>query len=217
MLADGVFGIALHAGVDGSIDSQAVGIDIVGRTVLFEIFIAPAVERIAFPGNGIVVILLRLPLEILALDGFLGHHDAAEIFAEVSGQAFLVRNTLEMDAQRLLLQGVTLCRRDVAGVAHQAEHHVAPVAHALGLAYGIVERGILAHAHKHGRLGHAELLRRLVEIYLCRRLDANGVMEEVEVVKVKRQDFVFRIVALQFHRYHPFNRLLQQSLRRAAG
>ena len=48
-----------------------------------------------------------------------------------------------------------------------------------------------------------------VEVYLCRRFDADGVVEEVELVEVHFDDFLFGVVALEFDGDHPFDGLLE--------
>ena len=48
-------------GVDAGVDSQTIGGKIVVRTIGFLVLVAPAIEWIGLPGEGIVVELLILP------------------------------------------------------------------------------------------------------------------------------------------------------------
>ena len=49
MLADGILGILLHTGVDGGIYLKSVGINIIWRTVLLGVLIAPSIQRVGLP------------------------------------------------------------------------------------------------------------------------------------------------------------------------
>jgi hypothetical protein len=42
-------------------------------------------------------------------------------------------------------------------------------------------------------------------------------MQEVEIIEIHGDNLVLRVVALQFHGYHPLYRLLKQTLHDAMG
>ena len=46
MLVGGILGVFLHAGVDGGIDFQSIGIDAIVLAITLHVFIAPTVQRI---------------------------------------------------------------------------------------------------------------------------------------------------------------------------
>ena len=53
--------ILLHMRVDAGVDTQSIGGKIVVRTIWFLVLVAPTIEWIGLPGEGIVVELLILP------------------------------------------------------------------------------------------------------------------------------------------------------------
>ena len=79
------------------------------------------------------------------------------------------------------------------------------------MAHRIEERGILAQANQRGRFLYVQLTWLLIKIGVGSRLDANGIVQEVEVVQVERDDFLFRVITLQLHGNHPLDGLLQQA------
>ena len=85
------------------------------------------------------------------------------------------------------------------------------------IAYGVKQRGILAQAYQRSRLIDSQVARFLIEIDIGSSLDADSIVQEVEVVEVHRDDFLFGEVSLQFDGYHPLDRLLQNTLNGAVG
>ena len=103
MLGDSRFGISLHAGIDGRINFQTVGIQIIRRTVGFTIFPAPAVKRIGCPCNRVINKLLPLPTAIIFAVGFASGHHLANMLAEIWSDTGLMTDTCEMGLNRKCL------------------------------------------------------------------------------------------------------------------
>ena len=82
---DSLFSIFLHACIDGGIDFQTIGIDVIRFTVAFEVLIAPSVKRVLLPSNGVDDILAFVPVWISIALRFLGHHILAQELAEIVG------------------------------------------------------------------------------------------------------------------------------------
>ena len=61
MLADGILGILLHTGVDGGIYLQSVGIDIIWRTVLLGVLVAPSIKGVGLPVDRVAIELGIVP------------------------------------------------------------------------------------------------------------------------------------------------------------
>ncbi len=98
---------------------------------------------------------------------------------------------------------------------HLCQYHVAARTAALGVAHRVEERWVLTHADQCCRLGDSEVFGRFAEIGLGCCLDADGVMQEVEVVQIEVDDFLFGVATFQLDGYHPFNGFLEQALRSA--
>ena len=62
VLCDGVFGVFLHTGVDGGIDTESVVVDIIWCSVGFAVFLAESVEGIVLPLFEVDIVLLLVPL-----------------------------------------------------------------------------------------------------------------------------------------------------------
>ena len=103
MLGHGILRIFLHTGVNRGIDFQPVRIKVVLASVFLRVLFAPAVERIGFPVERILVILLHLPAAIIRFIGLLGIQHAAQVFAEIRCEAFVMVYTVirKFQGQRL--------------------------------------------------------------------------------------------------------------------
>ena len=214
LLLHGLLGVLLHTRVDGRIYFKPVGVNVVVRAVALHVLLAPAVERVVLPHERIHVVLRSLPSAVIVGVGAFRHHDAAQVFAQIGGKAFLVVDAVEVEPERFLAETFHFFLREVSRLAHLLQHHVAPLAATLRLAHRIKVRGVFTHAHQRGGFERGEVARLFAEIYLRRRFDAYGIVQEVEIIKVKREDFLFCVSALQFHGDYPFYGLLQQSLHR---
>ena len=84
---------------------------------------------------------------------------------------------------------------------------------ALGIAYRIEQRGILAQADEQCRLVEGKILWLLIEIGVGSCLDAHSTVEEVEIVEIERDDLFLGEVALELDGRDPLDGFLQQSLR----
>lgn len=114
-----------------------------------------------------------------------------------------------VEHQRQCRQRVALLLGDHVGFFHLLQYGVAAQAHPLVAAYGIVVRRVLDHAHQRGRFLDRQILGILAEVNPCRRLDAYGVVEEVELVEIHLYDLVLGVEPLEFDGDHPFDRFLQ--------
>ena len=214
MLGHGLFGILLHARVDGSVYLQSVGIEVVLLAVLLGVLLAPAVEGVVLPVERVFVVLLHLPAAVVGLVGLLGRQHRAQVFAEIGRGAFLVVHAVVLQLQGQCLQGVALSLGQVARLAHLVEHHVAASAGTLSAAHGVEERRVLAHTHQRGGFFDLEVLGVASEVSVGRSLHAHGVVQEVELVEVHRQDLFLRVVALQLDGDDPLDGFLEETLQR---
>ena len=214
MLGHGLFGILLHARVDGSVYLQSVGIEVVLLAVLLGVLLAPAVEGVVLPVERVFVVLLHLPAAIFGLDGLLGRQHRTQVFAEVGRRSFLVVHAVVLQLQGQCLQGVALSLGQVARLAHLVEHHVAASAGTLSAAHGVEERRVLAHAHQRGGFFDLEVLGVASEVGVGSSLHAHGIVQEVELVEVHRQDLFLRVVAFQFDGDDPLDGFLEETLQR---
>ena len=217
MLIDGFLGIFLHARVDGGIDAQAVGIDVIALAVAFLVFVAPAEEGVVHPCHRVDFILAVVPRGIVLHLGLHGHHVLPDELAEIHGHAVLVGAAVEVEHQGLHAGRVVVGPRDVAGVVHLPQHHVSALLATLFVAHGIIVRGVLTHAYEGGTFGKVQVLRLLAEISVGGRLDAHGVVQEVEVVQIHGDDFLLGEVALQLDGNYPLDGFLQEALHGALG
>ena len=214
VLGNSLFGIFLHAAVQCGVDLQAVGVDIVGSSLAVHVLVAPAIERVLFPCQRVLVELLFLPVGIVAAGRFLCHEHEPQVVAQVGAVSVVVADAMEVEAQRTVAQFLALCRGQVAGLLHLQQYHVAAFDAAFRMPYGIVVAGVLAHADEQGALACVELHRLLAEVGLGRCSDADGIVQEVEVVEVHAHDFLFRVEAFQLEGNDPLDGLLQESLSR---
>ena len=217
MLLDGILGILLHARVDGGVDLEAVGIDVVFGPVGLGVFLDPSEKGIFLPGYGIVDVALVFPSAVIGQHGLLGRKYAAELLAEIWCEAVLVVDAVEVEFQRQLLERISLGRCEHALLLHLLEHGVAAQTRTIGMAHGIVVGGILHHSDKCGRLLNVEVLGGLSEIYPRGRLDSHCVVEEVELVEIHLDNLILRVVALELHGYHPFYGLLERTVDDSVG
>ena len=56
-----ILGITLHARVDGCVDAQAIGSQVIVRSIGLGVLVAPAVERVGLPCQAVFIELLSLP------------------------------------------------------------------------------------------------------------------------------------------------------------
>ena len=217
MLGDGIFGILLHSRINGRIDFQSVCIEIVMRTVFLDILLAPAIEGIGFPVERVLVILLHLPSPIVATVRLLGCQYPTQVFPEVGGLSFVMVYPMVLQSKRQGLQRVTLTLADVRGLTHLVKHDVAASAYPIGPAHRVVERRVLAHTHQCSRLFGFQVARQASEVSKCGSLDADGIVQEVELVEIHRQYLLFGIITLQLDGNHPLDRFLEKTFHDVAG
>ena len=217
MLLHRLFGIGLHAGIHRGIDLQTVGVDVVVIAVGVHVFVTPTVERIRLPGQRVFEEFLRLPRCVVAARRPLGHEHTTQIFTQIGAVTLAVVHTVKIQDKVFLLEGIMSRLSDVAALEHLVEHHIAALAAALRHTDGIEQRGILAHAHQDSTFVHREIAGLLAEIGASGRLDAHGVVKEIEVVEIHCDDFLLGVIALELQGNHPLDGLLEQTLEGAPG
>ena len=113
--------------------------------------------------------------------------------------------------QRLLRQGIKLGFCDVSCLFHLSKHHITTSLGAFVETAWVEVRRILAHAYQSSCFQYIQVFRFLGEISVGRGLDTNGIVQEVELVEIHGQDFLFRVISFKLDGNHPFDRLLHQS------
>ena len=213
MVTFGLLTIFLHSAVDSRIDFQAVGVDVVVRAVLLRVLVAPSVQRVGLPSERVIIILLILPRCIVVPFRFVGHHPLAQQFAEIRRDTFLMVCHMETcHVERFGLRFFHLFTGDVTTFIHLRKHEVTAVFATFRKANGIEIRRVLAHAHQRGTFLQSQVNGVFRKIRFRRNLDADGIMQEVEVVEVHRQDFLLRIVAFKLYGNVPLDRFLHESV-----
>ena len=124
---------------------------------------------------------------------------------------------MEIQLQRLRLILVILLLCEVSCLDHLCQNDITPVTTAVRETNRIKERRILTQADKCGSLGNREVNWLFIKIGISSHFDSHSIMEEVKLVKIHGQYLVFRIIALQFHSYHPFYGFLQNALQGGMG
>ena len=124
------------------------------------------------------------------------HQPAAQGAHKVGGGAFGDFLAFKVQAQRAGLEFVELGLGQHLALDHLAQHGVAALHGALGVAHRVVVAGAFEHAHQGGGFQHGELVGALVEIGARSHLDAEGVVEEGDGVEVGLQDLVLGVERL---------------------
>ena len=211
MFVHSLFGILLHVRVDSCINFQSVGIDVIVCSILFLVLCTPSVQRIVFPRQRILIILLLLPASVVWALRFLCSHNSTQILAEISCQSVFMVNRLEFQCQRQCLQWIPLGFGNIIGLVHLVEHRVTASARALVVPARIIQRRILAHTYQRSSFLYCKILRVFRKISLGGSLDTYCIVQKVELVEVHSQDFFLGVITFQFYGNHPFYRLLQQT------
>ena len=76
----------------------------------------------------------------------------------------------------LFRQIVTLALVDISRLFHLREHHIPALLASFSMTHRIKVRRILAKSYQHSGFLHAEVLRLLIEVSVCRRLDSHSIM-----------------------------------------
>ena len=212
-----LLGISLHTRIDSGVHLQAVGVEVVRRTVLLAILVAPSVKRIAYPSYRVDDILALVPRRIVGTLRTLGRHVHTQELAQVRRYAILVVGAVEVERERRLDVLRILGIGDIARLAHLVEHHVATLATTVGITHGIEQRRVLAQADERSSLLNIKVARLLIKIGIGRSLYTYSVMQEVEIVEIQSYNLLFGVVALELHGDNPLYRFLQRTLHGALG
>ena len=167
---DLVLGDLLQPGVQGGPDGQPAAVEDVAPCVLIG-----AVGRV----------VEDQPLHIVA-----------EIRGRDGGHAAL-RGRMNVQPDRALDGAVMRCGRDFSLLQHFVQHDVAPPDGVLRLGHGVVVGRVVDDAGEGGGLGQAQVLGVDAKVILGGRLDAVGVVVEVDDVQVALEDLVLGIRLLQ--------------------
>ena len=174
VLAHGGLGIALHARVDGGVDTQTVLVHVVVLAVAVAVVLAPV------------------------------FHIGAYVFAQIGGQAVVVAlGAVVRHVDFLLLEFLIVLVAEVVVAVHLRQHGVAAVESGLGVQHRAVGCGSFQQTHQHGGLVDCEVGGRLVKESLGGGLDAKGVAAEVNGVEVHGNNLLLGVVVLQLHGHHP--------------
>ena len=217
MLGHGILCIFLHAGVYCSIDFQPVRIKIIFASVLLCILFAPAEQRVCFPVERILVILLHLPAAIVRFIGLLGIQHTTQVFTEIRCKTFVMVYAMIGQLQWQCLQRIPFLNGDISGLAHLVEHHIAASARTFVITYRIIKGRILAHTHQCGGFLYLQILRFATEIGIGGSLYTHRIIQEVELIEIHRKNFLFGIIAFQLHGYNPLDGLLEQTFHYVVG
>ena len=106
-----------------------------------------------------------------------------------------------IDQRRLLLRRLA-CRRivDVAVLLHLVEHDFLAFLRGVEVVERRIVVGTLRYAREHRALVEIEILDVLAEVRLRRRLHAVSALSEVDLIEIKFQNLLFRILALDLQR-----------------
>ena len=115
--------------------------------------------------------------------------------------------------QRKLLERIAFCFSDIFGLVHLLQNDIAAssATFCLAMQNGIIIGRILAHTDQNGCLLYLQISRLLTEVGISRRLDPNGIVQEVEVVEIHGDDLFLRIKTLQLHGDNPLDRFLEEA------
>lgn len=73
------------------------------------------------------------------------------------------------------------------------------------------------HAYEHGGFLYVELRRQFAEIHPSCRLDADSIIQEVELVEIHLNDLIFTVIPLELYRNHPLYRFLHGAAQNVAA
>ena len=123
-------------------------------------------------------------------------------------------HAVETQPDGLQLVQLGVCFAQISGFDHLVQYHVAPLTATLRFPHRIEIRRVFTHSYKRRRFANREVLRFFVEVCAGCRLDAHGIMQEIEVIEVHGDDFLFGIVSFQLDCNHPLYGFLQGALHR---
>ena len=101
MFIHSLLGILLHPGIYGGIYLQSVRIDIVWFSLFVPVLVAPSIQRVIFPVDGICNIFCHVPRGIPAALWLLGRYVLSEIFSEIGGYSLLMIRHMEFQSEWL--------------------------------------------------------------------------------------------------------------------
>ncbi len=137
MFLHGLFGIGLHAGVNGGVYFQTVVVEVIFCAVGLAGFLNPAEERVCSPGYGVVGIFLFVPGGIVLASWLFCREHTAQFFPEVWREAFFVVHAVEVERKGFRFQRVEFGGSEHVGLVHLFEHHIAAGAGTFGFAHRV--------------------------------------------------------------------------------
>ena len=100
MFFHSLLGIPLHLRIERRIDFQPIGINIILGSVSLHIFLAPTIQRIIRPSNGIVYEFLSFPPPIFRFHRLFCRHHQSQLLSEIRSQPLFMIHSGIFQLQR---------------------------------------------------------------------------------------------------------------------
>ena len=195
MIAHRLLGILLHPRINGGIDLQTIGIEVIKLAIRPFVLVAPAEHRVGFPSQRVFTEFLSLPRGIITAFRFFGRQGQTQILPEIGSQAILMIQTGKTDGKRQGFQRVTFALAQVTRLDHLLQDRIPTASCTFVLAYRIEIGRILAHTDQGCRLLDFQGFRGTAKIDTGCRLNTHRIVEEIELVQIHVDDLLLRIVA----------------------
>ena len=206
-----ILGVLLHRRVDRRINFQTVPVEVVGRTVGFDVLDAPAIQRIGIPlFNGLIVI--PFVQELVARGALCGHHHAQHL-AEIGSRTLVVRYRMVVQVDRQGLQRIALMAVDISLLLHPRNYQVAPCEGPVGILHRTVTGGLVHDSDQHRRLLCVEFRGEFIEESAGGGFDAVRVAAVLHRIEIHRYNLLFGIVPLEHDGCNPLFELRNHQLR----
>ena len=120
--------------------------------------------------------------------------------------------TVEVQRNRLDTRRIIGRLREISLFHHLCQNHITTFGTTFGISHRIEERRVLTHSYQCGRLFQGQFFRFLIKISIRGRLDTHRIMQEIKVVQIHCNDFLFREITFQLNGDHPFDGFLEDTL-----
>ena len=217
MITHRLLGILLHPRINGGIDLQTIGIEVIKLAIRPFVLVAPAEHRVGFPSQRVFTEFLSLPRGIITPFRFFGRQGQTQILPEIGSQAILMIQTGKTDGKRQGFQRVTFGLAQVTRLDHLLQDRIPTASCTFVLAYRIEIGRILAHTDQGCRLLDFQGFRGTAKIDTGCRLNTHRIVEEIKLVQIHVDDLLLRIVAFQLDGNDPFDGFLEKTLHHIVG
>ena len=119
---------------------------------------------------------------------------------------------MKIERNRFCLTGIHLSLSQPTCFQHLVKYDIPTPTGLLGTTNRVKERRILTHTHQSCTFVDGQVARFFVKISLGCSFDTHSIVKEIEIIEVHGDDFLLRIVALQFHGNYPLNGFLHSTL-----